>query len=110
MIKSSIVVAMAIALSISVVSLNIQASDAGAFIGGILTVKVLDNMQRQTQAQEAQAYHASRAAAPVYSSAPSSGAHQSSEDRLRQLDRLAAGGYITPQEYKAKRKAILDDR
>jgi hypothetical protein len=30
------------------------------------------------------------------------------EQKLKQLDKLAAGGYITPAEYKAKKKAILD--
>lgn len=27
---------------------------------------------------------------------------------LTQLDKLAAGGYITPAEYKARKKAIVD--
>ena len=35
-------------------------------------------------------------------------AKPSVEQRLKELDKLAAGGYITPQEYKAKKKAILD--
>jgi hypothetical protein len=30
------------------------------------------------------------------------------KQRLDQLDKLAAGGYISPEEYKAKKKAILD--
>jgi hypothetical protein len=30
-------------------------------------------------------------------------------DRLRELDQLGASGAITPQEYRARRKAILDD-
>jgi len=29
------------------------------------------------------------------------------EQRLQQLDKLAAGGYITPAEYKAKRRPFL---
>jgi len=32
----------------------------------------------------------------------------STQQRLDQLDKLAAGGYIAPEEYKAKKKAILD--
>ncbi len=32
----------------------------------------------------------------------------SPEKRLQQLDTLAAGGYITPQQYKERRQAILD--
>ena len=30
------------------------------------------------------------------------------EDQLNQLDKLAAAGYITPQEYQARRNAILN--
>jgi len=30
------------------------------------------------------------------------------EQKLDQLDKLAAGGYITPAESKARRQAILD--
>ena len=29
--------------------------------------------------------------------------------QLNQLDKLAAAGYITPQEYQARRKAILNE-
>ena len=32
-----------------------QANDAGAFIGGMVTMKVVNNMERRTQAEEAQA-------------------------------------------------------
>jgi hypothetical protein len=32
----------------------------------------------------------------------------SPQQRLDQLDKLAAGGYIAPEKYKAKKKAILD--
>jgi ABC-type sugar transport system substrate-binding protein len=79
---------------------------AGAFLGGMVTAKVLDNMQRQTQAQEIQAYQASRPQPAVRQSAP---ARLSPEQQLQQLDKLAAGGYITQDEYKARRKAILDN-
>jgi uncharacterized protein YciW len=88
------------------------ASDAGAFIGGMVTSHVLRNMDRRTQAEEAQAYYASRPApqavqqaAPARSSAPEK---LTPEQRLQQLDKLAAGGYITPEEYKAKKKQIVD--
>jgi len=30
------------------------------------------------------------------------------QQKLAQLDKLAAGGYITPEEYKASDKAIID--
>ena len=35
-------------------------------------------------------------------------ASQSPEARIKQLDKLAAGGYITPAEYKQKKQAILN--
>ena len=83
-----------------------QANDAGAFIGGMVTMKVVNNMERRTQAEEAQAYRP--APQPVPQAAPAAPARPSKETQLQDLDRLAAGGYITPQEYRDRRKAILD--
>jgi hypothetical protein len=80
-------------------------SNAGAFIGGVVTVKVLQNMERRTQAEEAQA---SRPAPQPVQHAPAKPAKPSKESQLQELDRLASGGYITPDEYKARRKAIID--
>ena len=80
-------------------------SGAGWFIGGVVTAKVVNNMERRTQAQEAQA---SRPAPQPVQRAPAQPAKPSKEKRLDDLDRLAAGGYITPEEYKERRKAILD--
>lgn len=39
-----------------------QASDAGAFIGGVFATNVVHNMRRRTQAEETQAYYASHPA------------------------------------------------
>jgi membrane protease subunit (stomatin/prohibitin family) len=84
----------------------VLADGAGAFIGGVLATKVVGNMERQTEAQEEQAYYAQRQAAqPVSQAAP---AQKSAEQRLAELDKLAAGGYITKEEYKRKKQAILD--
>ena len=80
-----------------------HASKAGAFIGGMLTAKGVSNMSRRTEAEEQQAANSSRQAAP----APAPAA-QTPEQRIAQLDKLAAGGYITPEEYKAKKKSIID--
>ena len=85
-----------------------SADGAGAFVGGMMAGRVLNNMNRRTQAEEYQAYHQTQ---PVQQAAPApapSPSAQSSEARLAQLDKLAAGGYVTPDEYKAKRQAILD--
>ncbi len=83
-----------------------QASEAGAFIGGVLATKVIGNMRDRTEAEQDQA-DAMQAQAQNSSRQQSSGA-QSPEERIKQLDKLAAGGYITPAEYKQKKQAILD--
>ena len=87
-----------------VISTSALADDAGAFIGGVFATKLLSNMSQRTQAEQAQAQAAQRQAQPV-AAAP---AHKSTQQRLDELDKLAAGGYITPEEYKTKKKAILD--
>ena len=92
-----------IAASSYVIATPAHASDAGAFIGGVLATKVVSNMSRRTEAEEAQA-----AAAQQPRSAPADSSSSSPEQRIKQLDKLAAGGYITPAEYKQKKKAILD--
>ena len=84
-----------------------QASDAGAFIGGVFATKILGNMEERSEAEQRQAVAAERMARQPRPT-PASTASQSPEDRIAQLDKLAAGGYITAEEYKAKKKAILD--
>jgi hypothetical protein len=95
-------------------SVPAQADNAGYFIGGMLTSKVLNNMKRRTQAEEMQAYnsrqqHATAQTVPTTTTAAAAPAPKMTpEQQLQQLDKLAAGGYITPEEYKAKRQAILN--
>lgn len=84
-----------------------RADGAGWFIGGMVTSKVLSNAERRTQAQEAQAY---RPAPQPVQQVQAQPARPSKEGQLQDLDRLAAGGYITPQEYRERRKAVLDSR
>ena len=83
----------------------VLASDAGAFIGGVFATKLLGNISDQTQAQQEQADAAQAAAQRPVPAAP---AHKTAQQRLDELDKLAAGGYITPKEYKAKKQKILD--
>jgi membrane protease subunit (stomatin/prohibitin family) len=87
-----------------------RADEAGAFIGGVVAAKVANNMRRRTEAEEQQAYYAqqqSRQAQQVpQATAPAS---RSAEERLEELDQLAAKGYITQEEYKARRQQILED-
>ncbi len=89
-----------VAFSISTPS---RAGDAGAFIGGIFATKLIQNSRRSADAEEQQAYAAQQR--PV---AQTSSASKSPQQRISELDKLAAGGYITPAEYKAKKKTILD--
>jgi hypothetical protein len=96
--------AMLLATTLSL-SMPVQASNVGAFLGGMLTTKVISNMSRRTEAEEQQAANSSRPVAAAPAPAP---AAQSPEQRIAQLDKLAAGGYITPAEYKAKKKSIID--
>jgi hypothetical protein len=103
----SALLACIIGTSVLGITSPVLADDAGAFIGGMLAGKILHNMTERTQAEQQQAYYASQQsrAAPVQQAAP---AKRSAEDRIKELDKLAAGGYITPAEYKAKKKQILD--
>jgi hypothetical protein len=85
-----------------------QASKGAAFLGGMVAGHVItgavSRSERRTEAEESQAYSQQRSAqqaAPVHAAKPTA------ESRIKQLDKLAAGGYITPAEYKTKKKAIL---
>ena len=92
-----------------------RAGKGAAFLGGMAAGHIVGGAvrrsERRTEAAEYQAYSQPRAvqqAAPAPASAPAPAAKLSAQQRLDQLDKLAAGGYITPEEYKAKKKAILD--
>ncbi|MDG4591054.1 MAG: hypothetical protein P9C36_00320 [Defluviicoccus sp.] len=84
---------------------------AAPFLGGIMAGRILTNMQNQ-RAQQTRAMQemAGEGGGTAGHSRPASHspAQLSSQERLQQLDQLAAGGYITPQEYKARREAILN--
>jgi len=85
-----------------------------AFLGGMVAGHVVtgavNRSERRTQAEEQQAYAQSQPvyqqAAPAPSAAPAA-AQPSVEQRIQQLDKLAAGGYISPEEYKTKKQSIL---
>jgi hypothetical protein len=98
-------VACVLGIAVSGMSTPVLAGNAGAFIGGVLTAKVVGNMQDRTDAEQDQAdYAREQAAQPV----PQASTQKSPEQRIAELDKLAAGGYITPEEYKRKKKAIID--
>jgi hypothetical protein len=101
----------AILLATVTVSVPARADKTGAFIGGMVAGRVLNNMHRRTEAEEQQAYYSqqqAQQARPVPQTSAPAAPPQSTEERLQQLDKLAANGYITPEEYKAKRQHIID--
>ncbi len=98
-------VACVLGLAVTGMSTPVLADGAGAFIGGVLATKVVGNMRDRTEAEQEQAEYARQSAAQPVPQAP---AQKSPEQRIAELDKLAAGGYITPEEYKRKKKAIVD--
>jgi hypothetical protein len=96
----------------SFMALSAQADEAGAFIGGIAAARIGSSMRARTQAEQQQAYYAQQqaqqAAAQPVQQAPAAPAQKTTQQKLDELDSLAAGGYITPDEYKAKKQQILD--
>jgi hypothetical protein len=94
---------------------KVHSHDGAAFLGGMLAGHVVGGMVRRsrirTAAEVHQAYGQPRTvqqAAPAPAPAPAPAAKPTAQQRIQELDKLAAGGYITPQEYKAKKKAILN--
>jgi hypothetical protein len=86
-------------------SIPAQASGAGAFLGGIAVARIGQNVRDRNDYEEDQAYYAQQQAQATQSQANS---QKSTEQQLAELQDLAQKGYITPDEYKAKKKAILD--
>lgn len=102
--KSMMMVAVGvITFSVTVPAL---ADGAGAFLGGIAVARIGQNVRDQRDYEEDQAYYAQQQAQAAQQQADQE--PQTAEEKIAQLDRLAAGGYITPEEYKSRKKAILD--
>ena len=95
-----------------------RASEGAAFLGGMVAGHVVGGAVRRSKIRTAAAVQAAnqpktqtvyvQQPANTTTAQPAPAAKPSTEDRLKELDKLAAGGYITPEEYKAKKKAILD--
>jgi len=95
-----------------------RAKEGAAFLGGMVAGHIVGGAVRRSKIRTAAAVQEANQpkTQTVYVQQPAttSSAHtaaaakSSTEDRLKELDKLAAGGYITPEEYKAKKKAILD--
>ncbi len=101
-----------------------RADGGAAFLGGMLAGHLVGGAVRRSRIRTAAAvksaseprtqtvYVQQPAAATTYAydhPAPAPAPKMTPEQKLQQLDKLAAGGYITPAEYKEKRKAILDN-
>ncbi len=93
-----------VAVAAAIPSRPAHAGEGGAFVGGLIGGHILTNManqsERRTRAAEQQAYQ--RQQAPAQKSEPTV------EERLATLDKLAANGIITKEEYEGRRKAIID--
>ena len=92
---------------LSMFSTATMAGGGGAFLGGMIASRVLTNMHDRTQAEEYAAYSKPQQTT-VVQAAPAQSSSQSTESKLKELDSLASKGYITPAEYKSRRKAIVD--
>ena len=94
------------------------ADKGAAFLGGMVAGHIVGGAVRRSKIRTAAAVQAAnqpktqtvyvQQPATTTAAQPALAAKPSTEDRLKELDKLAAGGYITPEEYKAKKKAILD--
>lgn len=100
-ISSRSVLITALAMGLCAAPTSLLASDAGAFLGGMITSRVLHNMSDRTEAEQAQADAAQQNQAAA-SSAPSV------EERIHTLDQLRANGSISKSEYDSRKKAIID--
>ena len=88
-----------------------QAGKGGAFLGGMIAGHVVGGFVRRDRARTAAAVNQSYSqptTVVVKETAPAPKASKSVEQRLSELDDLAKKGVITKDEYKARRKAIVD--
>ncbi len=82
-----------------------RAGNAGAFVGGMVAAHVVGGAIRRDKVQTAAAVETANNSRQA---APAAAAPQTQQQKLDQLDKLAAGGYVTKDEYKARKKAIID--
>ncbi len=104
---ASATLACVLGMPLAGISMPALADDAAAFIGGVFATKLLGGMRERNEAEQQQAA-ATQQMANQQRAAPASSGSKSPQARIAELDKLAAGGYITSAEYKAKKQAILD--
>jgi hypothetical protein len=78
----------------------------GGLVGGAALTSLYYNHQRSEEQPRAQPVYAAQ---PVYvAPAPAPAPATTIEDKLNVLDQLAAKGYITQDQYQARREALLN--
>lgn len=96
-----------------------RAGSGAAFLGGMVAGHLVGGAVRRSRIRTAAAVEAAsqpktqtvyvQQPASTPAPAPATATTEPTvEQRLKELDKLAKDGYITPEEYKAKKKAILD--
>ena len=109
--KGMILALMAALLLLIGFTAPVYAGKGGAFVGGMLAGHVVsgavNRSERRTEAEEQQAAAAYQQPAPAPAPSAAPAAQPSTEQRIQELDKLAVGGYITPEEYKTKKQSIL---
>jgi hypothetical protein len=93
-----------------------RASKGVAFLGGLVAGHVVSGAVHRSKVRTAAAVETANqprsqttyVQQPPAQSQPAPAHERTTKQRMDQLDKLAAGGYITPEEYKAKKKALLD--
>ena len=91
------------------VRVPVQAGHAGAFIGGIAVARVGQNMRDRNDYEEDQAYYAQQQANAAQQQANAASRASTPQQKIKQLDDLLAGGYITQAEYNSKKEDILNN-
>ncbi len=84
------------------------AADHGSFVGGMVAGHLIGGAVRRDQQRTDDMNQMAAQQNAAYQQQAAAPAQLSPQQRIQQLDKLAAGGYITPAEYKAKKQAILD--
>ena len=95
-----------------------RAGKGVAFLGGMVAGHIVGGAVQRSKIRTAAAVQEAnqpktqtvyvQQPATTTTAQPAPAAKPTAEDRIKELDKLAAGGYITPEEYKAKKKVILD--
>ncbi|MBW1786669.1 MAG: hypothetical protein JRK53_08660 [Deltaproteobacteria bacterium] len=88
-----------------------RAGGGAAFLGGMVAGHIVGGFVRRDRVKTAAAVETAsqpKTQTVYVEQQPARSAKPSVEQRLGELDKLARDGYITPEEYKARKKAILD--